>query len=382
MRVWDRAVTWMLDGRHFTYAFSAMRIGFGAMTLIILALYLPNYSYSFGEGSRWGEAYLHLSATNDYAFGISSIFSRTDPDWLTSIKLACFAAVTVAYTIGWRMRIISPLFVVLWLGYTSVNSMVLNTGHYQTFRVLIIFLLFADLSRHWSLDARRRSRSGEDRALSVGRASLPSWVPVLANNFAVVLVMAQLCIIYVSSALWKLQGTMWESGEAIYYPLRLEQFALVPGLNDLVWQVTPAVYLGSWLSVYMQLLFPLALLFRWPRRVGWVIITGMHASIAIFLSLPWFSLVMILGDFIFIRDSTWRRVLDWLKVRLTALGQRIGHRFGRGGPTARRARRDGRPHSPAPNAGPGQETDPSLAEDTPDESGHAPDLSRQATIDA
>jgi hypothetical protein len=380
MRVWDRAVTRLLDGRHFAYAFSAMRIGFGAMTLIILALYLPNYSYSFGEGSRWGEAYLHLSATNDYAFGISSIFSRTDPDWLTYIKLACFAAVALAYTLGWRMRIISPVFVVLWLGYTSLNPMVLNTGHYQTFRVLIIFLLLADLSRHWSLDARRRDRSGDDRALAIGKASLPSWIPVLSNNVAAVLVMAQLCVIYVSSALWKLQGTMWESGEAIYYPLRLEQFALVPGLNDVVWQVTPAVYIGSWLSVYMQLLFPVALLFRWPRRVGWVIITGMHASIAIFLSLPWFSLVMILGDLIFIRDSTWRRVLDWLARRLGSLGQRLGLRVPRG----RRVRRGGRaPGVPGPEAG-GPELGHASSRPGygPDEAERTRDVSRQATIDA
>jgi hypothetical protein len=197
---------------------------------------------------------------------------------------------------------------------------------------------------------------------------------------AAVLVMAQLCVIYVSSALWKLQGTMWESGEAIYYPLRLEQFALVPGLNDVVWQVTPAVYIGSWLSVYMQLLFPVALLFRWPRRVGWVIITGMHASIAIFLSLPWFSLVMILGDLIFIRDSTWRRVLDWLARRLGSLGQRLGLRVPRG----RRVRRGGRaPGVPGPEAG-GPELGHASSRPGygPDEAERTRDVSRQATIDA
>lgn len=305
--LWERLLGWMYSGRHATYGLAVMRMGFGAMTLLILALYLPNYSYSFGQGSRWGEALYSTSSANDFIWPISSLFSRYDSDPVLYIKVAILAALAVAYMLGWRMRIIGPLFVIFWLGYISVNPLILNTGHYQTFRVMLLFLLLADTSRRWSLDARRRRLKGEPEPLGFRGWSLPRWVPVLSNNIAVILIGAQLCVIYFSSALWKMEGTMWEQGIAAYYPLRLEQLTLFPWLNELVWHLTPLVIVATWMSVYMQLLFPFTLLNRWTRIFGLVAITSMHAGIGLLLALPWFSLVMILSDMIFIRDTTWRQ---------------------------------------------------------------------------
>lgn len=315
-RVWDRLLHWLLDARRATYGLAVMRIGFGTMTVAILAMYLPNFSYSFGQGSRWGEALFRNSAVNDYVWPIPQLFSRDDPDQLLLLKILVLMAVAVVYALGWRMRIISPVFVIMWLGFAGTNPVILNTGHYQTFRIFLLFLLLADTSRRWSLDARRRARTGaDDPALGFGEWRLPRWVPVLANNLAIVLIGYQLCVIYVTSALWKLQGTTWVSGVASYYPLQLEELTMFPWLNHLAWQITPAVYLASWLSVYVQLLFPLMLLNRWTRIAGLIMVTGMHFSIGILLALPWFSLMMILGDMIFIRDRSWKQAIAWLKHR-------------------------------------------------------------------
>ncbi|MFJ4253669.1 HTTM domain-containing protein [Microbacterium sp. NPDC090003] len=314
-RLWDSLLHWMLDRRHATYGLAVMRIGFAGITIVSILLYLPDYSYTFGEGSRWGESLYRPSGVNTYVWPISILFSRTDPDWFTYIKVALLLAVAVAYLLGWRMRIIAPLFVVLWLGYASTNPLVLNTGHYQTFRVMLLFLLLADTSRRWSLDARRRRITRDEHPLSFRDHVLPRWVPVLSNNVAVILIGAQLCIVYITSALWKLQGSMWTEGIAAYYPLRLEQFILFPWLNEIAWHVTPAIFIASWLSVYMQLFFPLTLLNRWTRIFGLIAITGMHAGIGILMSLPFFSLVMIFSDMIFVRDVTWRKVQLWVARR-------------------------------------------------------------------
>lgn len=311
-RLWDSLLHWLLDRRHATYGLAVMRIGFAGLTIVSILLYLPDYSYTFGEGSRWGESLYRPSGVNTYIWPISILFSRSDPDWFTYLKLALLLAVAVAYLLGWRMRIIAPLFVVLWLGYASTNPLVLNTGHYQTFRVMLLFLLLADTSRRWSLDARRRRVTRDEHPLSFRGRVLPRWVPVLSNNVAVILIGAQLCIVYITSALWKLQGSMWTEGIAAYYPLRLEQFILFPWLNEIAWHVTPAIFIASWLSVYMQLLFPLTLLNRWTRIFGLIAITGMHAGIGILMSLPFFSLVMIFSDMIFVRDVTWRKVQLWV----------------------------------------------------------------------
>ncbi|WP_449277733.1 HTTM domain-containing protein [Leucobacter sp. GX24907] len=301
-----RFLHWLLDERRSTYGLALMRIGIGAMTVIILAMYLPNFSYTFGEASRWGEALFRTSSVNDFAQPITALFSRDEPDALRLTKVILLMAVAVVYTAGWRMRITAPVFTMMWLGFTTLNPVVFNTGHYQTFRIFLLFLLLADTSRRWSLDARRRKHRGEDPALGRGSWRLPRWVPMLSNNVAVILIGYQLCVIYVSSALWKLQGNTWVSGVASYYPLQIEELTLFPWLNHLAWQITPLVFVASWLSVYGQLLFPAMLLTKPTRIIGLVLVTGMHASIAILLALPWFSLLMIVGDMIFIRDSSWR----------------------------------------------------------------------------
>ncbi|WP_105567532.1 HTTM domain-containing protein [Microbacterium halophytorum] len=324
--VWDRLMHWLLDEHRASYGVAVMRMGFGAMTIALILMFLPDMSYSFGEGSRWGEVYYRTSRVDDYAWPISDLFSRQDSDAVTLVKVAVLLAVAVAYMVGWRMRIISPLFVVVLLGFASTNPQLFATGHHQTLRVMLIFLLLADTSRVWSLDARRRRLKGEPPALGFRDIRLPRWVPVLANNVAVILVGAQLCIIYVSSALWKLQGPMWHDGTAVYYTLRLQELALLPWLNDLIWPLTPLVIVATYAAVYGQLLFPLMLLNRWTRIVGLVVVTGMHFAIGILLALPWFSLVMIFSDMIFIRTVSWRWLADLIRPRAERVWGRVTRR--------------------------------------------------------
>jgi hypothetical protein len=312
---------WLLGEQRASHGLAVMRIGYGAITLIVLALYLPNYSYTFGRGAAWTYPLRTTSAVNDYPWPITAIFSRDDADGVLLVKYVLLMVVALLFTLGWRTRIVAPVFTVMWLGFSTLNPIVTNTGHYQTFRVMLLFLVFADLSQHWSLDSLRRRRSGARRRPTW---LPPAWVGRLLNNGAVVLIGYQICIIYVTSALWKLQGTTWEAGTAIYYPLRLEELALFPGLNDLVWKITPVVFVGTWLGVYLQLLFPLMLLHRWTRIVGLVGVTMMHVGIAVLLSLPFFSATMLCADAVFVREQTWRVAADRTRAALRSVRAKVG----------------------------------------------------------
>lgn len=323
----DSFVSWLLDARRASYGLALMRMAFGGMTLVILALYLPDLSYTFGAGSRWGEILAARSSVNSYPWPLPFPFDRGESDLALYIKVGVLAAAAAAYTLGWRMRIISPLFVFLWLGFTTLNPSITNSGHYQTFRIVLIILLFADLSRRWSLDARRRARKGERKTRGNAlTAPVPSWIPNLFNNTAVILIGYQLCVIYITSALWKIQGSTWMTGVAVYYPLRLDELTLFPWLNTLVWQMTPVVYLASWASVYLQLFFPFMLLNRWTRIIGLIGITGMHAGIGVLLALPFFSLVMIAGDMLFIRESSWEKIRKFGRDRMANASRFIQER--------------------------------------------------------
>lgn len=313
VEVGTNAQNWLLGPKRGGHGLAVMRIGYGAMTLIIMVLYLPNLSYTFGRGAAWATPLREASSVDDFPWPILEFFSRGDTDTVLLVKYLVLGIVAVLFTLGWRMRIVGPLFTLLWLSFSAVNPVITNTGHYQTFRVMLLFLLFADLSQHWSLDARRRLRI---TGASARRRTVPTWVTNLFNNGTVILIGYQLCVIYVVSALWKLQGSMWAEGVAIYYPLRLDELALFPSLNDLVWGITPIVYVGSWLSVYLQLAFPVLLLHRWTRIVALGAITAMHLGIALLLSLPFFSFTMLFADSIFIPERTWRaageRIRAWI----------------------------------------------------------------------
>ena len=315
---WSMFMGWLIDGRRASYGLAVMRIAYGLMTLVTLALYAPHFSYSFGQGSRWGDPLVESSSINNYPWPLPFPFSRDDPDALLYVKVGVLVVVAIAYTLGWRMRVISPLFVYLWLGFTTLNPVITNSGHYQTLRIMLIIMLFADLSSRWSLDARRRKKQGLHRTASQWQYA-PTWLTNLLNNAAVIVIAYQLCVIYVVSALWKLQGSTWLSGVAVYYPLRLEELTMFPWLNDLAWSMTPLVHIATWASIYLQLLFPLMLLHRWTRVFGLIAITAMHAGIGLLLAIPFFSLVMIAADMIFIRESTWQRGIVFVRRRLRRL---------------------------------------------------------------
>lgn len=339
-----RALDWLLSTRRASYGLAIMRIGYGTMSLILMLMYLPSLSYYFGRASTWANPLRSVSPVNEYPWPILDIFPRGASDTQLFVTYALLGIVTVMFILGWRMRIVAPVFALMWLSFTTISPMITNSGHYATFRVMLIFMIFTDLSRRWSLDAVRRRRAIEAGRTPGSLLRIPEWFTNLTNNAGVVLIGFQLCTIYVVSAIWKLHGSTWRDGTAVYYPLRVDELTIFPELSDLVWQITPIVFLASWMSVFGQLLFPVLLLNRWTRIGILIVITGMHVGIGILLALPFFSAVMLFADAIFIRESTW----TWARAKARALWDRLRRRDRPSAPDATTTADSGPEPSPAP----------------------------------
>ncbi|QIS41377.1 HTTM domain-containing protein [Clavibacter capsici] len=313
---WPRGVaTWMTEREHATYSFAALRITLGAVILMVLVTCFADRHYLWGVGSRFIDP---EASRRGWLPVFTGLFSKTDA---TLFDLAYLALVVLAalFTLGWRTRIVTPFLLLLWVGLSS-NSTLLTNGGDTVLRLTLFFVLFADLSRHLSLDAIRRGRGR--RAGVPGRAPgrhveavrtlvqrIPRFVPVLLHNTALVLCAYQIMLVYVNSAVLKLQGPEWRDGTATYYSLVIDGYRPWPWLSDLLAQASVGVVLASFLAVAFQGLFPLLILWRPTRVVALVVITGMHVMIGILLGLWPFSLAMIALDFLFIRDATWREGL-------------------------------------------------------------------------
>ncbi|MFG2116775.1 HTTM domain-containing protein [Streptomyces sp. NPDC048718] len=122
----------------------------------------------------------------------------------------------------------------------------------------------------------------------------------LTHNVTLVVIMAEVCLIYATAGWYKVQGSRWQDGTALYYPLHLDYFTPWPALSALLAGSGVLVLLVSYGTVIVQVAFPFTL---FHRRIKNVLLAAMmleHAGIAVLLGLPFFSLAMIAADAVFL----------------------------------------------------------------------------------
>lgn len=141
----------------------------------------------------------------------------------------------------------------------------------------------------------------------------------LVHNGAMLIIVVEVCFIYSTAGWYKIQGSRWEDGTAVYYPFHLDYFNPWPSLSDIIGDSGLLVMLITYGTVIVQVAFPFTL---FNRRVKNVLLVGMmleHASIAVLLGLPFFSLAMIAADAVFLPTS----FLRWLGAKVASAGARL-----------------------------------------------------------
>lgn len=316
-RGWLFGEAWLLDSKKSLYGLAVTRILLGVTGVGLLLTNFSTRLYTFGSGSAWnGEAQEPVS---DFPkIWIFSLFDsvRLD-DTMFTLCYLMLLALAVAFTIGWRTKVVLPIFFVLWVSFIEMTDAVGDQGD-NMYRIALLLLLFADPAARWSVDARRRRRAGDPTVL-------PREISNLLHNLALIALTAQVCFVYVSGGLYKAAGEPWSGGYAVYAPLMTERFGTWPFLSELVTAWGPAVVMASWGSILLQIAFPFMLLTRPTRVVALIGIMSFHIGIGVLMGLPWFSLAMIGIDFIFIRDRTWRAVADRVRLSFADEAVRSAH---------------------------------------------------------
>jgi hypothetical protein len=120
---------------------------------------------------------------------------------------------------------------------------------------------------------------------------------------AMLVIVVEVCFIYADAGWYKIQGSRWEDGTALYYPLHIQDFTPWPGFSHALAASGVIVMLITYGTVIVQVAFPFTLLNRRAKNTLLVLMMAEHAGIAVTLGLPFFSLAMISADSVFLPTS-------------------------------------------------------------------------------
>ncbi|MCP9958247.1 MULTISPECIES: HTTM domain-containing protein [Streptomyces] len=368
------------------YQSAVVRIGFAATWLVFLLREFPHRHELYGPQGPWGWHMARQLIADNHSF---TVLVWTDSVlWFEAVYAGAVLS-SALLMVGWRTRATSALFMVGVLSLQN-RSVFMGDGGDNVIHLMAIYLVLTRCGRVWSLDARRRSRrpagAGTDPAgvvlwsvLGFGLVAVllfhdrsgEPWIvallwllwlaqgawwlvcriapgqprvllDVLANllhNATLAVIMAEVCLIYATAGWYKIQGSRWQDGTALYYPLKLDYFSPWPALSGLLAGASLVVMIITYGTVIVQVAFPFTLFNRRVKNVLLAVMMMEHAGIAVLLGLPAFSLAMITADAVFLPTV----FLLWLEGRVRRAGRRL-----RPGRATGREGRDPVPDAPAP----------------------------------
>ncbi|WP_030215291.1 HTTM domain-containing protein [Streptomyces sp. NRRL WC-3626] len=354
----SRVIARVTDAALGPHQTAVIRIGFSLTWLLFLLREYPHRQELYGPDGPWSwDLADQLVATNN---AFTPLLWTDGQIWFEAVyALAVLASLLLL--LGWRTRTMSVLFMVGVLALQN-RSVFMGDGGDNVLHLMSIYLVFTRCGQVWSLDARRAARArarGErprDRvgpllwsvlglvlavATLAGRMDGDRFIPALlwavwlgqalwwlvgrrartgqprilldvvaniVHNGALLVIMAEACLIYATAGWYKVQGSRWQDGTAVHYPLHLEYFSPWPALGDLLAASGTMVMLVTYGTVVMQVAFPFTLFNRRVKNVLLAFMIMEHAVIAVVLGLPFFSLAMIAADAVFLPTSFLRRL--------------------------------------------------------------------------
>ncbi|MFF9456140.1 HTTM domain-containing protein [Streptomyces flaveolus] len=366
---------------------AVIRIGFSATWLLFLLREFPHRHELYGPDGPWSHDLAEQLISDNGAF--TALMWWDGAAWFEAVY-ALSVLSSLLLLLGWRTRTTSVLFMVGVLSLQN-RSIFMGDGGDNVLHLMSIYLVLTRCGRVWSLDARRARLAGAARARGervvdrtgpalwtvlgsvlvlvtlAGRLDGDWFVPALlwavwsaqglwwsvgrwarsgqprilldvvadvVHNGALLVIMAEACLIYATAGWYKIQGSRWQDGTAVHYPLHLDYFSPWPGLSDALAANGTMVMLITYGTVAVQVAFPFTL---FNRRIKNVLLAAMiteHAVIAVVLGLPFFSLAMIAADAVFLPTSFLRRLGGWAA---RARGRLVRRGGGRGKVPAPRA---------------------------------------------
>ncbi|MGO1181675.1 MAG: HTTM domain-containing protein [Micrococcaceae bacterium] len=297
-RLWDWVYAWFTGERHADYGFAVMRMASGVLILGWLVLNIPEATRIWGPGSAYWAPYRDVLG---YWWPLNALEGAGTGFFMLWYGIALMLA--AAFLLGFQTRWVTPLLFIFYTAINAQNTPISDGGNYF-FRIMLIYLIFVDLSRRWSVDDWLRKRRGKVRK--------ETETGTILHNLGLCMVVGQLCLVYFEAGIYKVQGGLWQDGTAVYYPIQSAFYGTFPWLSDLITANSWVVTLVTYFTVIIQIAFPFMLFHRITRRLALIGICGMHLGIAVVMGLPFFSGIMASADAVLVSGGTWVTIQAWL----------------------------------------------------------------------
>jgi len=237
------------------------------------------------DGSRYTWSYLYY----------------IDSPWLLSVLNLAAIAVFILLVVGYQTRIVSILSAIITLAYCHRLTGALF-GLDQINAVIATYLAVGNCGGVFSVDHWLAKRRGQ---LVV--------VPTVDTNIAIRLLQLHMCVIYLFGGIGKARGELWWDGSACWFAIAIKEYQTF----DLTWLARYPWFLATlthvtvfWEVFYCFLVWP-----KLTRPICLGLAVGVHLGIALFLGMPTFGLMMIVGNLAFVYPETVAAIvsLKWLR---------------------------------------------------------------------
>jgi hypothetical protein len=285
-----------------------LRVGLSAVILLGYIWHIGLRDALWGPRGQLGlEDYIRATRGDSFA-----LFTLSAAGWYSTAILITAIFAAIAYGLGIAPRITCWLFTLTtWATFGRV-PFASDAG--QTLVNLIAFLLcFMDTSRYFCL-LRFQPRIRIPVILRAAENML--------HNSGRFLIAWQICMVYLWAAFWKLGGSEWRDGTAMYYVLQIERFQPFPWLSNAIASSGLAVASLTYFTLFFQMSFPFLM---WNQRVKpYIVFLGvlLHVGIAVVMGLVSFSAIMILADLSLLSDSQFaslRKTIGKMRERRSAV---------------------------------------------------------------
>ncbi len=267
---------------------SVFRVISGSASLYFLMTCMPYRHYFFGQDA------IHPLKFATPAPALVSLFSYTTTRGAVDALYFLACAVALAWTLGVATRWLTPVHAILMTSLFNRNPALADGGD-NVFRIVIWFACFAMLEGPRNKDGTEKSQE-------------PS-VAGLLHNAAILAMAAQIAVVYMSAGLTKVLGPSWRDGTALYYSLTAHEYRM-DGISGFIRRNTAIVLLGTYMTVFFQVLFPaLVLANKWTRRFAVACGLMFHLAIAGCMNLITFAAQMLAVDMLLLNDGEYA----WMK---------------------------------------------------------------------